>query len=56
MNCQKMDSIESLYKGHFSRSKRFEKGKIWLFLLLFANLLKSGMITFLYILYTASLG
>ena len=43
-------------KGHFSRSKRFDKGQIWLFLLLFANLLKSGLITFLYFLHTASLG
>ena len=43
-------------KGHFSRSKWFEKGQIWLFLLLLPILLKSGLITFLYILYTASLG
>ena len=33
----------------------FEKGQIWLLLLLFANLLKRGLIAFLYILYTASL-
>ena len=54
MNCQKIWLNHS--KGHFSRSKRFEKGQIWLFLILFANLLKSGLITFLYILHTASLG
>ena len=42
-------------KGNFSRSERSEKGQIWM-LLLFANFLKSNLITFLYFLYTASLG
>ena len=37
-------------------SKRSDKGHIWLFLLLFVNFFKSGLITFLYVLYTASLG
>ena len=55
MNCQKVDLIESLYRSFF-KVQRFEKGQIWLFLILFANLLKRGMITFLYILYTASFG
>ena len=55
MNCQKMDLIESLERTFF-KVQRFEKGQIWLFLILFANLLKSGLITFLYILHAASLG
>ena len=55
MDCQKMDSIESLSRSFF-KVQRSDKGQIWVFLLLFVNFLKSGLITFLYFLYTASLG
>ena len=54
MNCQKMDSIESLC--HFLRSESSEKRSNLAVLLFFANLIKNGQITFLYFLHTASWG
>ena len=43
-------------KGQFSRSERSKKRLNFAVLLLFANFLKNGLITFLYFLYTASWG
>ena len=52
MDCQNMDLIESLERSLFNVQK-VSKGSNLGILLLFSNFLKTGLITFLYVLYTA---
>ena len=55
MDCQKMDLIESLQRSFFKVRKVKKKSNLAV-LLLFANFLKNGLITFLYIFCTQLLG
>ena len=53
MNCQKIDATESLKRSFFKVWNVWKMSNLAV-LLRFANFLKSGLITFLYFLYTAS--
>ena len=55
MDCQKMDLIESLQRSVFKVRKVQIRLNLAVWLLL-ANFLKNGLITFLYVLDTASWG